>query len=343
MIKLGCKRDQKMLPIELRASTGHSQVDNILRGLIGIYQTVFPGGLRCVYVVGSHSDGSAVPASDLDIGVVFYEPLTDEHRTQFRQINQSLALISPVRLDCGTVNPERFTHGIPAGLKTALVVYGEHIFNELPLEPMEQALRRTMSSTFHSLYVLRQRDETLVYPLKYPDPAGDYFGYERWGTYLGGREFGPGVRSLVTSATLIASCLVMLRTGQRIASKKESVLAYQTHIGDEWSELVQEIYGQCKVAWGYQLPENMEARHKLHDLCAKMLEFENHFLSHCREQILSDLLHPEKTIQEMALYRLKRIAYSGKDYEAALIALQAHEDIEIAQRAEAVLAKLTSG
>src|SRR5688572_14651210 len=110
-------------PIELRESTGHPQIDTILRGLIGIYQVVFPARLRCVYVVGSYRDGSAVPGSDLDMGVVFTESLKEEELATFRRVNQSAALMSPVRLDCGSVTPERFTHGIPAGLKTALVVY----------------------------------------------------------------------------------------------------------------------------------------------------------------------------------------------------------------------------
>ena len=328
--------------IDLCASTGNPQINGILRGLIGIYQTVFPGRLRCVYVIGSYSDGSAVPGSDLDVGIVFTESLKDAELAQFRQVNQSVALISPVRLDCGTVNPERFTHGIPAGLKKALVVYGENVFAKMPLEPIERALRRGMSNTFHSLYVLRQRDETLIYPLGYPDPAGVYFGYEQWGTYLGERTFGPGVRSLVTSVTLIASCLVMLQAGQRVGSKQESISAYQTYIGDEWTDFVQQVYTQCKEVWLYQLPESAEARQQLHGLCGRMLNFENHFLSRCREWILSDLTHSDRATQEMALYRLKRIAYPGEDFEAALMTLKASEDSELAQRADTVLEKLRS-
>ena len=326
--------------VELLASTGHSQIDAILRGMIGIYQSTFPDRLRCLYVVGSYSNGSAVPGSDLDIGVVFMEPLSEEQREQFRHINRSLSLISPVRLDCGTVNPARFTDGIPAGLKAALVVYGENIFAEMPLEPLEHALRRGMSNTFHSLYVLRQRDDQLIYPLNYPDPPGEYYGYELWGTYLGERNFGPGVRSLVTSVTLMASCFVMLQAGQPVASKQESVRAYQTYVGDEWTEFVRETYAQCKEAWRYQLPEDAESRQQFRRLCARMIFFENHFLARCRGSVLDDLLQSDRTIQEMALYRLKRIAYPGNDFESVLVNLRQSEDTEFARSAEIVLAKL---
>jgi hypothetical protein len=47
-------------------------------------------------------------------------------------------------------------------------------------------------------------------------------------------------------------------------------------------------------------------------------------------------------VQEMALYRLKRIAYLGEDFEAALMTLKASEHSDLAQSAEAVLGKLRS-
>ena len=47
-------------------------------------------------------------------------------------------------------------------------------------------------------------------------------------------------------------------------------------------------------------------------------------------------------VQEMALYRLKRIAYLGEDFEAALMTLKASDHSDLAQSAEAVLGKLRS-
>jgi len=45
-------------------------------------------------------------------------------------------------------------------------------------------------------------------------------------------------------------------------------------------------------------------------------------------------------VQEMALYRLKRIAYLREGFEAALITLKASENSELTHRAKPVLGKL---
>jgi hypothetical protein len=138
----------------------------------------------------------------------------------------------------------------------------------------------------------------------------------------------------------MATCLVMMQVGQRVGSKRESVLAYQKYIGDEWTKFVQQVYVQCKEAWHYKLPRSVKARRQFHHLCAQMLAFENHFLERCRELVLSDLMHSEEAIKQMALYRLKRIAYPGEDFMAGLTALKARENSQFPQDAEAVLDKL---
>jgi hypothetical protein len=100
------------------------------------------------------------------------------------------------------------------------------------------------------------------------------------------------------------------------------------------------VYVQGKEVWRYELPETTQGRRRLRSLCAQMLAFENHFLTGCRAMVLSDLIHSTESIQGTALYRLKRIAYPGEDYEAALNALLARENSELAQGAETVLRKL---
>jgi len=54
-------------PITLLNTTGHQRIDDIIRGLIGIFEAAFPDRIRAYYLAGSYADGSAVPLSDIDI------------------------------------------------------------------------------------------------------------------------------------------------------------------------------------------------------------------------------------------------------------------------------------
>ncbi len=58
-------------PIALSSKTADPQIDAMLRGMIGIHEMVFPMRVRAYYLVGSYHTGHTVPASDLDIVVVF--------------------------------------------------------------------------------------------------------------------------------------------------------------------------------------------------------------------------------------------------------------------------------
>jgi Nucleotidyltransferase domain len=71
----GTARGQAM--IALASSTGQPQIDEIIRGIIGLFETVFPGRIRGCYLVGSYADGSAVALSDIDLRVVFKEGFAD--------------------------------------------------------------------------------------------------------------------------------------------------------------------------------------------------------------------------------------------------------------------------
>src|SRR5262249_19669289 len=62
----------KMKPITLCCSTGSERADTILRGLIGIWEIVFPDRIRGYYLAGSYSNGSATPTSDLDLIVPYF-------------------------------------------------------------------------------------------------------------------------------------------------------------------------------------------------------------------------------------------------------------------------------
>jgi predicted nucleotidyltransferase len=67
-----------MPPIPLLATTGHPRIDATLRGIIGLYEIVFPGRISGYYVIGSYADGNPVPTSDLDGLILFKGNFVDQ-------------------------------------------------------------------------------------------------------------------------------------------------------------------------------------------------------------------------------------------------------------------------
>lgn len=49
------------------ARGGNERTDNILRGIISIFESTFPGCVRGYCVMGSYADKSEVESSDIDL------------------------------------------------------------------------------------------------------------------------------------------------------------------------------------------------------------------------------------------------------------------------------------
>ena len=67
-----------MSGVVVAASTGDENVDTLLREVINRVEQALPGRIRGYYVVGSHADGSALPASDIDLTIVVKGALDDD-------------------------------------------------------------------------------------------------------------------------------------------------------------------------------------------------------------------------------------------------------------------------
>lgn len=66
--------------VSLLDSAGNREVDNILRGVIGIFESVFPDRIRGYYLTGSYTDGTAVPASDIDVDILFIDNFISQRK-----------------------------------------------------------------------------------------------------------------------------------------------------------------------------------------------------------------------------------------------------------------------
>ena len=132
--------------------------------------------------------------------------------------------------------------------------------------------------------------DEVVYPLDYPDPSGEFFGYPQEpaadGTF--GAAIGP-LKWLVTGVGRAAQSILALQEGQFVATRAACLEAYRELINDQWTEFIEDIHALCRARWRFGIPKPDDERRKLRDLCRRTLAFENHFLDLYRSYLLQEL------------------------------------------------------
>jgi hypothetical protein len=338
--------DDSMAKIALHASSGDAQVDEALAGIIGIYETAFTDRVRGYYLLGSYTDSSAVDFSDIDLLVLFKSRMEAAEAEAAERLAHACNRLSLVRLD--------LWHQSEAGLADSgkdpgslavvalklgsALVYGADVRDQLSLPPLPEYTRAVMmGGQFFLRHVLRSA-ERLVCPLAYPDPDGEFFGYDtvritEW--YPPGTAH--GIKELVTSASRVATALLALRAGRYVGRKSASITAYRVHIGDEWAEYLEAIYTNGKARWRYHVPEAADERRQLRALCARTLGFENHFLSLYRDYLVEMLGSNDERSRRLAAERLAEVDYPDDEIIAALQQAREAGDDRVRRAAGAAL------
>ncbi len=181
--------------------------------------------------------------------------------------------------------------GNPAFKLASLFLYGQDIRDDLPLVSSEEWARQLM----HSMYLVTGCERglsALTYPLDYPDPHGEFYGYDHNTKPQPDGTMTRGTRGLVTGAGWYATAMIALGTGQYVLRKRDVPDCYRQYVGDEWAPFLDTLYARCRDEWRYQLPERADDRDILRDLCdlcERYLAFENYFLSAYKDFVLSDL------------------------------------------------------
>ena len=277
-------------------TTGDARVDDLLRALMLACEAAFPGRVRSYILSGSYASGDPIPESDLDLGVLFRGAASEGERQQLRVIVREIEGQGAIRLDAVTLDEQRYLNSAPASALEAITLYGEDVRGELTLEPPAHALARQLSAATFYIWQLRGLRAGLVWPLDYPDPGGEFYGYERYAHFNGDDAlvlYTPGVRAIVNCATMIASARLG-HAGQRVPSKRASVELYATLAPGASATWLTDLYAACKARWRYHLPEDTAERARLRDLCAPMLSFENDFLAFARPLTATALQGPRE-------------------------------------------------
>src|SRR3954454_14957297 len=93
------------MDVELRTATGMTHLDDLLRGLISLFEIAFPARIRSYYLVGSYSDGTAVGydaspnSSDIDLSLIFRGTVKETESETFHRLVTACRRISPIQID----------------------------------------------------------------------------------------------------------------------------------------------------------------------------------------------------------------------------------------------------
>ena len=316
-----------MPALELLVSTGDPVVDDVLRGVVGLYELVFPGRVRGYYLKGSYASGTAVATSDVDVEILFRGSLDGAELDKAEALIASCRLLSSVGLDLGPAGEDAFLQPGAPDLKLgdgsdlllgSRLLYGEDIRDRIALPPVRVWARSLMYGQPSFMARIRGGTPVLQYPLGYPDARGDFLGYDRAAVKCRDGVSRPSTKDLVRIVTGAASAIAAWRGDRYVVSKSQSVAAYRDVVGGAWAGFVEEIDARCRAEWTYLVPEQPAARQRLRALCERALAFENHFLECLRDFLLEELAPPETPDTDdawlpaaAALRVLGRIRYPG--------------------------------
>jgi len=125
-------------------------------------------------------------------------------------------------------------------------------------------------------------------------------------------------RDLVRVTGWAATALIAFKTGTYVARKRDCHLRYRQLIGDEWSDLLHQIYERCKTDWSYRLPDAPRDRQALCAICERTLEFENHFILQFKDFVLEELCGDDAEGSRDAAWLLEQIPFDDRDITEAL-------------------------
>jgi hypothetical protein len=257
-----------MTDIDLLFSTGEASVDAVLRGVIGVFEQVFPERVRGYYLTGSYADGSAMPSSDIDLTILYHgRTLGEQDERAADRLAASCALICPIELDVAALAQE-----IPYPLRAvslkldSRLLFGEDARPAVSL-PSREAYARHATDLALRLLSRLHRQGPLACPIDYPEPDDPFFGYARGGT-----------KDLATTTLLMATAILARRTDCYVAGKRECLRLYRDRIDDEWTGFIEDVYHRCRNQWCYSLPQSESDRRHLTALCARFREFAVRFV-----------------------------------------------------------------
>ncbi|HEX2648167.1 MAG TPA: hypothetical protein VHO95_13150 [Candidatus Dormibacteraeota bacterium] len=161
---------------------------------------------------------------------------------------------------------------VPVLKGPARILWGKDIAREIPLPDIDHYTKDVIKLAVTCMAKLRQVTQ-VASPLQYPDPTGDFYGYD---ASLGRRAAGAEqpLRGLVATTSWITIAVVAVQAGKLCASREEHQRLYRLETDATWWELLARLDKRCRRDWRYELPTEAEERAELRDICGQALAFE---------------------------------------------------------------------
>ena len=320
---------------------GDAPVDGAIADVCAAFDDAFPGRVLSGYALGSYADASAITTSDLDLTVVFRDVLNDEERARVERLCGALVARSSVELDIEFSDERSLSRGAsPTFTLGSVCLWGDDIRERVPLLSLARWTRDRMHSSWWRIARLFARPAVFTLPLEYPYPTDPFRGYTRRLLRVAGGAEVPCTRDLIRLVGWAATGLLALQCGVYVARKSDVHRLYHEHIGGEWASLIEEIYTQCRLRWGYLIPEAPAERQRLREICDQTLGFERHFSAIYRDYLLAELGSDDPEATRFAAEVMSRAPLHDDAVVMALHTLTRRDDTTTATLAQVALTQL---
>ncbi len=299
--------------VQLKYSTNNKDINRIITNVVSVFQKIFTEFNHSYYLVGSSIENTRTRQSDVDIVITFKTKVGKEEENLVRKVLSSINQTESLRIDIRILYIDNHLLSIPPNIKAGKLLYGQDMLKDIPVQSIENTRRGSIRQTFFLQKILRRNNPLLSFPLSYPTPHGEFFGYEKMGILKKDSSFSSGFRTLISMASMMSTSMITMKIQKAPLNKRESFTLHKEFINNQWSNLLIDLYDICVIKHHYEIPENYTDRKKISFYCKNILVIENNFLDESRKYLLLDLKSSSTNIVRNALKCLSYIFFQDNE------------------------------
>jgi hypothetical protein len=293
--------------------------DRLIGGLRDRILADFPGQIRSLYLLGSRALGREVETSDVDFALVFAGGADPAKRRAVADWLGRQRQAGGPMIDATVLDERDWTGGVRPYLQIARLLAGEDVLKDRPLKPAEELVAYHAHLAIYFIWAVRGRPDVLQHPLEYPEPGGEFCGYERHGLRIGENQYVPGCGQLVNSVVSVATFRVAHLAGEFFPNKSLVAATYARCLpADPWTDLVAGVYELGRIRSQGRLPADEAGRRQLADYCRRTLAFENEGLGACLLLLPSIAVLADPDLKQRVRGIVERMSSSSPVHAAAL-------------------------